>query len=43
MVRKDARLARHGKDGTGDLHRLSHTPYSFKTRFESEPGTTPRS
>jgi osmotically inducible protein OsmC len=34
-----------GKDGTGDLTTpsgiLSHTPYSFKTRFESEPGTNP--
>jgi osmotically inducible protein OsmC len=34
-----------GRDGTGDLTTdsgvLSHTPYSFKTRFESEPGTNP--
>jgi osmotically inducible protein OsmC len=34
-----------GKDGTGDLTTdsgvLSNTPYSFKTRFESEPGTNP--
>ena len=34
-----------GKDGTGALSTdsgiLSSTPYSFKTRFESEPGTNP--
>jgi len=34
-----------GKDGTGHLSTdsgiLSKTPYSFKTRFESEPGTNP--
>ncbi len=34
-----------GKDGNGDLTTdsgvLSATPYSFKTRFESEPGTNP--
>jgi lipoyl-dependent peroxiredoxin len=34
-----------GKDGTGHLSSdsgvLSSTPYSFKTRFESEPGTNP--
>ncbi|HUO23742.1 MAG TPA: OsmC family protein [Caulobacteraceae bacterium] len=34
-----------GKDGTGALTTdstvLSSTPYSFKTRFESEPGTNP--
>lgn len=34
-----------GRDGTGDLTTdsgvLSQTPYSFKTRFESEPGTNP--
>jgi osmotically inducible protein OsmC len=34
-----------GRDGTGDLTTdsgvLSATPYSFKTRFESEPGTNP--
>ncbi len=34
-----------GKDGTGNLTTdsgvLSATPYSFKTRFESEPGTNP--
>jgi osmotically inducible protein OsmC len=34
-----------GRDGTGSLTTdsgvLSATPYSFKTRFESEPGTNP--
>src|ERR1700757_726692 len=34
-----------GRDGTGDLTTdsgvLSQTPYSFKTRFETEPGTNP--
>lgn len=34
-----------GRDGNGDLTTdsgvLSSTPYSFKTRFESEPGTNP--
>jgi osmotically inducible protein OsmC len=34
-----------GRDGTGSLTTdsgiLSSTPYSFKTRFESEPGTNP--
>jgi len=34
-----------GKDGTGHLTTdsgvLSNTPYTFKTRFESEPGTNP--
>jgi osmotically inducible protein OsmC len=34
-----------GRDGTGDITTvsgvLSHTPYSFKTRFETEPGTNP--
>jgi len=34
-----------GKDGTGHISTdsgiLSKTPYSFKTRFESEPGTNP--
>ena len=34
-----------GKDGTGHLSAdsgvLSNTPYSFKTRFENEPGTNP--
>ena len=46
MVRKGRAVWRGtGKDGTGDLTTdsgvLSHTPYSFKTRFESEPGTNP--
>jgi osmotically inducible protein OsmC len=46
MIRK-AQAIWHGtgRDGTGDLTTqstvLSHTPYSFKTRFESEPGTNP--
>jgi osmotically inducible protein OsmC len=46
MIRK-AKAIWHGtgRDGTGDLSTdstvLSHTPYSFKTRFESEPGTNP--
>ena len=34
-----------GKDGTGRLTTdsgiLSDTPYTFKTRFESDPGTNP--
>jgi osmotically inducible protein OsmC len=34
-----------GRDGTGDITTssgvLSHSPYGFKTRFESEPGTNP--
>ena len=34
-----------GKDGTGQLTTdsgiLSGTPYTFKTRFESDPGTNP--
>ncbi|HTJ65345.1 MAG TPA: OsmC family protein [Alphaproteobacteria bacterium] len=46
MIRK-AQAVWHGtgRDGTGDLttqsSALSHTPYSFKTRFESELGTNP--
>jgi len=46
MIRK-AKAVWHGtgRDGTGHLSTdstvLSHTPYSFKTRFESEPGTNP--
>ncbi len=46
MIRK-AQAVWHGtgKDGTGDLTTgsgvMSHTPYSFKTRFEGEPGTNP--
>jgi lipoyl-dependent peroxiredoxin len=46
MVRKGRAVWRGmGKDGTGELTTdsgvLSNTPYSFKTRFESEPGTNP--
>ncbi len=46
MIRKAKAVWRGtGRDGTGDLTTdstvLSHTPYSFKTRFESEPGTNP--
>ena len=46
MIRKAQAIWRGtGRDGTGDLTTasgvLSHTPYSFKTRFESEPGTNP--
>lgn len=46
MIRK-ARAAWRGtgRDGTGDLTTdsgvLSATPYSFKTRFEDQPGTNP--
>ena len=46
MIRK-AKAVWHGtgRDGTGALTTdsgiLSSTPYSFKTRFESEPGTNP--
>lgn len=46
MIRKaHAQWRGTGRDGTGDLTTdsgvLSHTPYSFKTRFETEPGTNP--
>jgi osmotically inducible protein OsmC len=46
MIRKAHAVWRGtGRDGNGDLTSdsgvLSHTPYSFKTRFESEPGTNP--
>ena len=46
MIRKAHAVWRGtGRDGTGDLTTdsgvLSSTPYSFKTRFESEPGTNP--
>ena len=46
MIRKAHAVWRGiGRDGTGDLTTdsgvLSRTPYSFKTRFESEPGTNP--
>jgi osmotically inducible protein OsmC len=46
MVRKGKAVWRGtGRDGNGDLSTdsgvLSATPYSFRTRFESEPGTNP--
>ena len=46
MIRKARAVWRGtGRDGNGDLTTdsgvLSSTPYSFKTRFESEPGTNP--
>ena len=46
MIRKANAVWRGtGRDGTGDLTTdstvLSSTPYSFKTRFEDEPGTNP--
>jgi len=46
MIRKAQAVWRGtGRDGTGDLTTqsgvMSHTPYSFKTRFETEPGTNP--
>ena len=46
MIRKARAVWRGtGKDGNGDLTTdsgvLSTTPYSFKKRFESEPGTNP--
>ena len=46
MIRKATALWRGtGKDGEGDLTTqsgvLSNTPYSYKTRFEGEPGTNP--
>ena len=46
MIRKANAVWRGtGKDGEGALTTpsgvLSTTPYSFKTRFESEPGTNP--
>jgi lipoyl-dependent peroxiredoxin len=46
MIRK-AKAVWHGtgRDGSGDLSTdsgvLAKTPYSFKTRFESEKGTNP--
>jgi lipoyl-dependent peroxiredoxin len=46
MIRK-ARALWHGsgRDGNGDLSTdsgvLANTPYSFRTRFESEKGTNP--
>jgi lipoyl-dependent peroxiredoxin len=46
MIRKARAVWRGtGRDGTGDLTAdsgvLSNTPYSYKTRFETEPGTNP--
>ncbi len=46
MIRKATAAWRGtGRDGEGDLTTasgvLSQTPYSFKTRFEGEPGTNP--
>jgi len=46
MIRKARAVWRGtGKDGTGNLTTdsgiLSGTPYTFKTRFETEPGTNP--
>jgi len=46
MIRKANAVWRGtGRDGAGDLSSasgvLSRTPYSYKTRFEDEPGTNP--
>lgn len=46
MIRKARAVWRGtGRDGDGDLTTdsgvLSASPYSFKTRFESDPGTNP--
>ncbi|HEY2358437.1 MAG TPA: OsmC family protein [Phenylobacterium sp.] len=46
MIRKANAVWRGtGRDGTGDLTTasgvLASTPYSYKTRFESAPGTNP--
>ncbi|MFC3079422.1 OsmC family protein [Phenylobacterium terrae] len=46
MIRKARAVWRGaGRDGNGDLTTdsgvLSSTPYSFRTRFENEPGTNP--
>jgi len=46
MIRKARAVWRGtGKDGTGQLTSdsgiLRDTPYTFKTRFESDPGTNP--
>jgi lipoyl-dependent peroxiredoxin len=46
MIRKARAIWRgSGRDGNGDLSSdsgvLENTPYSFKTRFESEKGTNP--
>lgn len=46
MIRKATAVWRGtGKDGEGDLTTqsgvLANTPYSYKTRFEGDPGTNP--
>jgi osmotically inducible protein OsmC len=46
MIRKANAVWRGtGRDGAGDLSTasgvLSQTPYSYKTRFEDQPGTNP--
>jgi osmotically inducible protein OsmC len=46
MIRKANAVWRGtGRDGAGDLSSasgvLSRTPYSYRTRFEDEPGTNP--
>src|SRR5215212_2403798 len=46
MIRKSSAVWRGtGRDGVGELTSqsgvLSDTPYSYKTRFEGEPGTNP--
>ncbi|MGZ3377219.1 MAG: OsmC family protein [Phenylobacterium sp.] len=46
MIRKANAVWRGtGRDGAGDLSSasgvLNRTPYSYKTRFEDEPGTNP--
>jgi lipoyl-dependent peroxiredoxin len=46
MIRKaSARWQGTGRDGTGTLHTdsgvLDDTPYSYRTRFETAPGTNP--
>ena len=46
MIRKAQAVWRGtGKDGAGDISTdsgvLHETPYSYKTRFEGEPGTNP--
>jgi osmotically inducible protein OsmC len=46
MIRKANAVWRGtGRDGTGDLSTqstvLNATPYSYKTRFEDDPGTNP--
>lgn len=48
MIRKAKAVWRGtGRDGSGDLSTdsqvLTQTPFSYKTRFENEKGTNPRS